>query len=109
MGRISHLLNRTVSLRRVTQVSDGQGGFTESESEVATPKGRRHAARGNERMTAGTEQAEVTHIWYFEQAADVRQRDVIRHGGVDYEVLEVLPPSLDDFIKVETKEIQTGG
>lgn len=109
MSRVTHLLNRSATIIRLTQSADGQGGFTTSESTVASPSGRRHAARGNDRLIAGREEAGVTHIWYFEHGTDVTVRDIVRNAGTDYEVLNVQGPSLDDHLRVETKEVQVGG
>ena len=108
MGRISHLLNRSPSIKRDTSTADGQGGFTTTLTEVATPKGRRHAARGTDRFVAGREDVDVTHIWYFDFGVDVKVRDTIEDGGIKYEVLALLPPSEDEFLKVQTQEIQSG-
>lgn len=108
MGRISHLLNRSPSIKRDTSTADGQGGFTTALTEVATPKGRRQAARGTDRLVAGREDVDVTHIWYFDFGIDVKVRDTIEDGGTKYEVLALLPPSQDEFLKVQAQEIQSG-
>jgi len=103
---ISHLLNRTPTIKRTVQTADGQGGFTESLSVVATVKGRRRAASGSERLVAGREDAKVTHIWYFEPGTDIKVRDTVVDGSASYEVLALLPPSEDLYVKAQTKEIQ---
>ena len=108
VGRISHLLNRSPSIKRDTSTSDGQGGFTTTLTEVATPKGRRHAARGTDRFVAGREDVDVTHVWYFDFGVDIKIQDTIEDGGAKYEVLALLPPSLDEFLKVQAQEIQSG-
>lgn len=108
MSRISHLLDRKPIIKRVVQTADGQGGFTESLKDIAQAKGRRQAARGSDREAAGREEAQVTHVWYFEFNTDVRPRDIIRDGDTDYEVIAIMPPSLDDHIKIQTKEFQRG-
>ena len=108
MGRISHLLNRSPRIKRDTSTSDGQGGFTTTLTEVATPKGRRHAASGSDRFVAGREEADVTHVWYFDFGVDIKVRDTIEDGGIQYEVLALLPPSEDEFLKVQAQEIQSG-
>ena len=108
MGRISHLLNRSPSIKRDTSTADGQGGFTTALTEVETPKGRRHVASGADRFVAGREEADVTHVWFFDFGVDVKVRDTIEDGGIKYEVLTLLPPSLDEFLKVQAREIQSG-
>jgi len=107
---IVHLLNRTVDIKRQSLVSDGQGGFSNTFAAVVTGvKGRRQAASGNERLVAGREEALVSHVWYFDAGVNVRNRDVLESNGIQDEVISVLPPSRDDFMKVAVKEIQIGG
>lgn len=109
MASISHLLNRSVTVKRQSLASDGQGGF----SNTLTPqtpvlKGRRRPASGGERSVAGREEAQVTHVWYFEPGVDVRVRDVFVSNGVEDEVVALLPPSEPDHLKVQVKEFQVG-
>lgn len=108
MVSISHLLNRSPAIKRESTTKDDQGSFTTTLATVSSPKGRRQAATGNNRLVAGREEATCTHIWYFDPDVDVRVRDVIEDSGIKYEVLAVLPPSLDDFLKVQTREFQHG-
>ena len=108
MPSISHLLNRTTTLKREGTTDDGQGGFTTALTTVSTPRGRRFSARGSDRQVVGREEAIVSHVWYFDFGLDIRVRDVIEEGEVSYEVLAVLLPSLDDYIKIQAKEIQVG-
>lgn len=108
MGRISHLLNRSPTIKRDASTADGQGGFTTALTEVATPKGRRQAARGTDRFVAGREEADITHVWYFDFGVDIKIKDTIEDGSISYEVLALLPPSEDEFLKVQVQEIQSG-
>ena len=108
MVSITHLLNRSCSIRRQSLVSNGQGGFSNSLSEVAAPKGRRVPASESERLIAGREEALVTHVWYFDKGVDVRVRDVLVSSPYTDEVVGSLPPSVPDFVKVAVKEIQIG-
>jgi len=57
---------------------------------------------------ADREEADVTHVWYFDFGVDVKVRDTIEDGGIKYEVLALLLPSEDEFLKVQAQEIQSG-
>ena len=111
MPSIAHLMNRSVTVQRVGTTSDGQGGFTESLSAVAALaglKGRRQPAGSRDRIVAGREETEVTHVWYFDGAPDVKVRDVLLSGSNKDEVLALVPPSEPDHLKALAKEFQIG-
>ena len=108
MVSITHLLNRTASHQRRTLTDDGQGGTSEVISEIQEIKGRRNPAGPRDRELAGREEAEVTHIWYFDTDIGAKPRDILISNGVQDEVLASLPPSQPDFLKVAVKEIQLG-
>lgn len=57
---------------------------------------------------AGREDVDVTHVWYFDFGVDIKIQDTIEDGGIKYEVLALLPPSEDEFLKVQSREIQSG-
>ncbi len=112
MPSITHLLNRSVTVKRMTRTSDGQGGYTEALATVSSlkkVKARRSPASGSDRFIAGQEQAVVTHIWYFNGSPAILYKDVIVDGSLSYEVLGTLPPSRPDHLKVQTREILRGG
>ena len=111
MSSIAHLMNRSVTVQRVGTTADGQGGFTESLSAVAALaglKGRRQPAGSKDRIVAGREETEVTHVWYFDGAPDVRVRDTLVSGANTDEILALVPPSAPDHMKVLAKEFQLG-
>lgn len=108
MPSIAHLLNRTVNVQRIGAVSDGQGGYTETPSTVLTTKGRRQPAGSKDRIVAGREEAQVSHVWYFDGAPDVKVRDLLVSGSNKDEVLALAPPSEPDHLKVLAKEFQLG-
>ncbi|KKL19811.1 hypothetical protein LCGC14_2461700, partial [marine sediment metagenome] len=108
MPSIAHLMNRTVSVQRMGATADGQGGFTETPGTVLTVKGRRQPAGSRDRIVAGREETEVTHVWYFDGAPDVKVRDLLVSGSNKDEVLALVPPSEPDHLKVLAKEFQIG-
>ena len=105
---ISHLLNADVAVRRQVPVEDGQGGFSNTLQTVATIKGRRNPASYRDRLAAGREEAQVTHVWFCDPGSGIRMRDVLVSNGVQYDVLASMPPSANDFEKWAVKEIQLG-
>lgn len=107
-GSIAHLMNRTASVRRAGITSDGQGGHTEIFSEVLSLKGRRQPAGSRDRLVAGREETEVTHVWYFDGAPDVKTRDQLVSEGITDEIIALVPPSSPDHMKVLAKEFQLG-
>lgn len=110
MASISHLLNKDVTVKRQGVTADGQGGFTDAFSPIASTKGRRAPASGRDRIVAGREEAEVTHVWYFDPGQDIRVRDQLESGSgtVTDEVMYNASPSKDDHMKFLVKEIQVG-
>lgn len=108
MPSIAHLMNRTVDVQRAGITPDGQGGFSETPSTVLTIKGRRQPAGSKDRLVAGREETEVTHVWYFDGVPDVKVRDLLVSGSNKDEVLALVPPSEPDHLKVLAKEFQIG-
>ncbi len=108
MASIAHLMNRTASVRRAGLTSDGQGGHSESFSEVLSLRGRRQPAGSRDRLVAGREESEVTHVWYFDGAPAVRPRDQLVSEDITDEIVALVPPSAPDHMKVLAKEFQLG-
>ena len=111
MPSIAHLCNRSVTIKRMTRTSDGQGGYSEVPAAVPSLdpiRGRRSPASGSDRFLAGREEAIVTNIWYFDGSPDIRFKDLIVDGTTTYEVLASLPPSKPDHLKLQTREFQHG-
>ncbi|NIU01087.1 MAG: head-tail adaptor protein [Nitrosopumilaceae archaeon] len=104
-------MNRKVTIERETNTPDGQGGFTITRTTIATNiPGRRVPVRAGtlRRDIAGIEDAQVTHNWFVESNTNIKVRDRIIDGNIEYEVLFTSSPSIDDFINAETREIQRG-
>lgn len=112
MGTISHLLNKTIVIKRNTLVDAGGGDSSYTEGTVATVQGRRTPLSTRERINAGTLDGEVSHAWYLESGVDVKVQDKIYYGTTGYLVLALAPPSDEDshmgHQKAMTQEIQVG-
>lgn len=105
---ILHLLNKSSAVWRNTPVSDGQGGWTDTRSQVATLPVRVSPASASERLAAAQESARVTHNGYYEPGADVQRGDEWRIGSESYEVIATLPPSIAHHGKAQLEQIQPG-
>jgi SPP1 family predicted phage head-tail adaptor len=69
------LMNRTVTIKRKSRTKDGQGGFTFAWATSSTVQGRIRPAKSGERVVAGREQAQITHVAYFDPGTDVQFGD----------------------------------
>ena len=108
MSRVTHLLNKVVTIRRKTRTSDGQG-FIEAEADLATGvKARISPASGNERVVAAQEGADVTHAAYFEPTQDVKRGDIVVESSDRFEVLFILDPSKTHHRKAVMRISQAG-
>ena len=109
---ITHLLNRTATLRRATRVSDGKGGWRTSPVPwplIATIPFRVQAASGNERYIAAQQQTKVSHIGYADPGTLFVRDDQIEIDGVTYRVTGLLPPSVPGHHqKVQLEQIAHG-
>jgi len=108
MSRVTHLLNKVVTIRRKTRTADAQG-FIEVEADLATSiKARISPASGNERLIAAQKGADVTHAGYFEPTQDIKRGDIVVENSDRFEVLFVLDPSKVHHRKVVMRISQEG-
>lgn len=106
MPDVTHLLDITATLRRMSHASDGRGGQTETAVDVATVKARRVPASQREMMAAGKLQAELTHFFYLPVGTDVRIDDLLVVGGDTYRALTSgAVPSKPIYLKVPVQQI----
>jgi len=99
------LLNKTAEVYSLSEVFDGQGGWTEDFVLSMTAKVRVSALSASDRKAAGSEHSEVTHSVYTESA--IARGDQIRIGSLLLEVLAVRNPSLESHhFECDCKEIQ---
>lgn len=109
MSNIDHLLVHSILIKRVgsNRVSDGEGGFIETETNVKTTKGRMVPASQKDLMLAGQYRAEVTHSCYLSPGEDVKVEDVLEFEGRDFVVrVPNITPSVPIYQKVMCLEVQ---
>lgn len=105
---IDHLLNKTAVSYRAAHQTNSQGGDSETFPEsIASLKIRIQIASGRERIISDKEDAIVTHVAYIKPGVDVVRRDHIVESvsSQRYEVLAMLPPSVNHHQKLAMQEI----
>ncbi len=93
---------------RAAHASNSQGGDTETfVTSVASLTLRIQIASGRERIISEKEDAIVTHVAYIKPGIDVVRRDHIVESvsSQRYEVLAMLPPSVNHHQKLAMQEI----
>lgn len=104
-----HLFNKTLTVKRKVEVSDGQGGWTESYEIVGYIKGRISRAGIGERTVAAQQHAEVSHTVYCGADEDIKRGDLVTDGNIIVEIIGVNNPSLaDHHLECLGVEIQNG-
>lgn len=83
-------LDQRVSIRRETLVADGQGGSTASWADVATVWAHVRPKGGREVVNADRVQGQTMYTFVMRYRSDIREADVIRWQGVDYNVRAIL-------------------
>ena len=79
-----------VTIQRKTLVSDQQGGFTESWSNVyQNIPGRVSVADGSESIAAGRQDVQISATLTVAYDQSIEQSDRVLHGGEAYEVQSV--------------------
>lgn len=103
---IDHLLNKTAVSYRAAHQTNSQGGDSETFPEsIASLNIRIQIASGRERIISDKEDAIVTHVAYIKPGVDVARRDHIVESSQRYEVLAMLPPSVNHHQKLAMQEI----
>ncbi len=98
MGVFESLLNNTFDVEAPTRASDGQGGWTRALIDVGTVQGRIRPANSNERVTADSEEQQITHVLYLKTLTTsgggvVARGAYVETGDLRVEVLGVREPS----------------
>lgn len=101
---ISHLLNRTLAVRRPSRLPDGYGGAGTSWAELGTVPARVSRPAPSEREVGEREGVRVTHDVYLDVDADVARGDQLVGDGQTLEVVAVTFPSRKDYLKAECRE-----
>ena len=86
-------IDQRVTLRRQTLTSDGPGGQTAAWSDVATFWCHVRPRSGRETVQADRVSGQTTYLFVCRYRSDVREADVLRWQGVDYNVRAILDRS----------------
>lgn len=108
MSIISHWLNRTLTVWRPTETSDGQGGATVTFQSMGSLQAKVDQPSAAEQWQAGQEGARHTHNVYLEPTADVQRNDELRGDGQTFRVYAVVEPSTPRYRKALCEMIGEG-
>ena len=105
------LLNKTATVFRDTNSSDGQGGWEITSGSITNIPVRVSPVSGNDNQIAYLETRQITHMVYCLSDADVSRNDKLVIDGIGLEllVLEIRNPSLaSHHLEIECREFQRG-
>ena len=111
-GPITHLLNRTLEVRRRVSAPDGYGGQTSSLALQPAPVAAKvDQPSASDRLLAAQTSSKHSHDIYLQPSADVRRGDELRDAGTDerWLVLAVVAPSTPVYRKAQAQLIQGEG
>lgn len=103
---ITARMNRRVTLQRVSQTSDGQGGFTDVWVDVAGLWAAIEPLSGFEKLQAMQMQTPMTHKVTMRYRADVSTKDRLAYGSRLFHIKEAL--NLEEngyFLRLKCVEI----
>lgn len=101
------LLNHDFTVSRRQRSPDGQGGWVISYAAAGTVRGRIRPSSSTERISAQSEEREITHVLYVKADADVQRGDQVVGDGLTVEVLAVREPSrAGEHLEIDCEERQ---
>lgn len=104
------LLTQSLTIKRNTRVSDGQGGVTEELTTVKVCVGRISPAGGAEYQIAEKYQAQVSHAIYVPPHIELKLHDVVENSMRKVRVtVQNLTPSIPRFKKALGMEVLEDG
>ncbi|MEX5637407.1 phage head closure protein [Parafrankia sp. FMc2] len=104
--RITHRLNRELTVWRPATQDDGAGGQTVTLLPAGTVDMKIDQASAAERVLAAQAGAELTHNGYAEPDADLLRGDELRGQGQRYRVDSVVEPSSPRYRKASLVQVQ---
>lgn len=109
MVTISHLFIHDLVVKRLSPVTDGQGGVGEALTTVFTIEGRVWPVTQMDLVVAAQSQAQVSWAVVMEPGTEVKVGDVIEWDGRSLEVrVGPLRASVNIYTKVLAEEVQQG-
>lgn len=107
MSRVTHWLNREMTVWRPTSVSDGSGGQTVTMvAQSPTVMVKIDQASVEERVLAAQASANLTHNIYAEPDADIHRGDELRGDGEVYKIGGYTFPSTRIYRKLDAEQVQ---
>lgn len=107
------LLNVTVTISRKARAADGQGGWSETWTELEAVPGRIRPISPAEQTVGQQRDAQITHVAYFALGVDVARDDQLVYLAPNGEaktltVRAVREPSEPHHLQVDCEERQAG-
>jgi SPP1 family predicted phage head-tail adaptor len=110
MALIDMLYNHSYVILRKTRTGDGQGGWGETWSTVATIAGRMRPASAAERTAADQRQALVSHVLYCGPDTNIARGDRVTGQERLWNVIAIREPShAGHHLEVDCAETQLEG
>lgn len=107
MSVFESLLNNDYAISRRARISDGQGGWIITYTELATVRGRLRPATGVEREVALQEQRQISHVLYVVAGTDIARGDQVEGADILVDVVGIREPSrADHHLEVDCLERQ---
>ena len=98
---------RKITVQRRAEISDGQGGFKQSWTNIGIERGKLRPASSGERMIAGQQETEVSHVAYLRADAAVEVGDRLELNDVNYEVIAKREPGMaGKHVEVDLTTVQ---
>jgi head-tail adaptor len=102
---LDSLLNQTLTLQRITEADDNEGGRNQTPYDAGSFKGRIHPLNSSERLSQDKVLNATTHVIYCDNM-DVLPTDRIKWGTYIFDIIGIKNPSeLYHHLEIECKEI----
>lgn len=100
---------RKIQIQRKDRTSDGQGGWSETWSEVAYERGHLRPTSAREKLAGGQEKADVSHIAILRKGADIKLGDRLKLDDLIVAVVGIREPATAGrHLEIDGAEEQTG-
>ena len=101
---------RKITVQRVEETTDGQGGRPKTRIDVATERGRVSSKSDSERRTGDQEQARLTHVCFMRGKADIKVDDRLSIPSMNFLILTVKgirnPALAEETLEIDCEQIQ---
>ncbi len=98
-------MDKRVTIQRVSQTTDGQGGFTEGWGEIATVWALIEPATGYEKMQAMQQSSPISHKLTIRYYSELTTKHRILFGERIFAIKEIINPNeSNQFLKLKCVE-----